>query len=285
MNETEMFEELGITKEETNNIINMFANWLKNNPTVIYGEANEYYRDYEFKYVKLDEDQKSYIDSVLSNISPEEVDNLINTINGLNFSVVEILPTENISTNTIYLVPLTSATTNNIYEEFIYLNNQWESIGTTQIDLSNYITKDTAEEITSTKTWLNNQEIRFKNPSNLNYRFHTLTDGRLRLGDNSDRTLMAFDQNGNVDLGTIRPKASTGVNIGGSGNSRWQDIYFQGSLKDDTYSIKLSDIVTNETFEDKLIEKGISDNVAVIIDLTEAEFTSAYVQETEEGEE
>lgn len=29
------------------------------------------------EYVKLDEDQKSYIDSVLSNISPEEVDNLI----------------------------------------------------------------------------------------------------------------------------------------------------------------------------------------------------------------
>ena len=216
--------------------------------------------------------------------SKEEVDSLINAINGLNFSIVEILPTENISTNTIYLVPLTSSTINNIYEEFIYLNNQWESIGTTQIDLSNYITKDTAEEITSTKTWLNNQEIRFKNPSNLNYRFHTLADGRLRLGDNSDRTLMAFDQNGNVDLGTIRPKASTGVNIGGSGNARWQDIYFQGCLKDDTYSIKLSDIITNETLEDKLIEKGISDNVAVIIDLTEAIITEAFVQ-VEEGEE
>ena len=63
--------------------------------------------------------------------------------NGINtnFQIVDTLPTENISTSTIYLVPSTKPEAENIYDEYIYVNNNWEHIGSTSIDLSDYVTK------------------------------------------------------------------------------------------------------------------------------------------------
>ena len=65
-----------------------------------------------------------------------EVDNLIAAIRTLSFEVVQTLPTSDIQTNVIYLVPSSTAATNNVYDEYIYVNNNWECIGSTQIDLS-----------------------------------------------------------------------------------------------------------------------------------------------------
>ena len=70
-----------------------------------------------------------------------EVRQLFSTISGLKLEVVTNLPTTNISSNTIYLKPLDSAKENNIYEEYIYINSKWETIGTTAVDLSNYALK------------------------------------------------------------------------------------------------------------------------------------------------
>lgn len=63
--------------------------------------------------------------------------------NGINtnFQVVNALPTENISTSTIYLVPSTTPGEENIYDEYIYVNGNWEHIGSTTVDLSDYVTK------------------------------------------------------------------------------------------------------------------------------------------------
>lgn len=54
---------------------------------------------------------------------------------------VDALPTENISTSTIYLLKTDNTDETNIYEEWIYVNSKWELIGTTEVDLSNYATK------------------------------------------------------------------------------------------------------------------------------------------------
>ena len=63
--------------------------------------------------------------------------------NGINtqFTVVQELPTTNISTSTIYLVPSAHSVAENIYDEYIYVNNDWEHIGSTSIDLTDYVTK------------------------------------------------------------------------------------------------------------------------------------------------
>lgn len=63
--------------------------------------------------------------------------------NGINtqFTVVQELPTIDISTSTIYLVPSAKPGAENIYDEYIYVNGNWEHIGSTTVDLSDYVTK------------------------------------------------------------------------------------------------------------------------------------------------
>ncbi len=53
------------------------------------------------------------------------------------YASVSLLPATGDS-NKIYLVSVSSSEANNIYEEYLYINNQYELIGTTEMDLSNY---------------------------------------------------------------------------------------------------------------------------------------------------
>lgn len=71
--------------------------------------------------------------------SKSEVNDLISAITTLDLRVVETLPTQDISTTTIYLVPKSSAGTNDAYDEYIYVSNNWEFIGSTQVDLTDYV--------------------------------------------------------------------------------------------------------------------------------------------------
>lgn len=76
-----------------------------------------------------------------------EINALIGAISTLNLLVVQTLPTEDISATTIYLVPRSTSETNNIYDEYIYVSNAWEKIGSTDIDLSNYYTKTQVDDL------------------------------------------------------------------------------------------------------------------------------------------
>ena len=66
----------------------------------------------------------------------------ISGLTGLELEVVEELPVSDIKTNTIYLVPKNDSENNNIYDEYLYIQENWELIGTTEVDLSNYYNKD-----------------------------------------------------------------------------------------------------------------------------------------------
>ena len=52
--------------------------------------------------------------------------------------VVTSLPTSNISTTTVYLLS-SGSDTNNLYTEYIYVNNKWEKLGEQKVDLTNYV--------------------------------------------------------------------------------------------------------------------------------------------------
>lgn len=56
------------------------------------------------------------------------------------FSVVTALPTENISSNKIYVIKSSSEETGNTYDEYFYVNSAWEKIGSfrASVDLSAY---------------------------------------------------------------------------------------------------------------------------------------------------
>lgn len=72
--------------------------------------------------------------------SKAEVDALISAATSGGFIVVQTLPTQDINPKAIYLVPKTTAEANDVYDEYIYVSNNWELIGSTDIDLSDYVT-------------------------------------------------------------------------------------------------------------------------------------------------
>lgn len=56
------------------------------------------------------------------------------------FQVVSSLPTTGVA-NKIYLVPSSNPETQNVLDEFIWVDNDWEKIGAVSVDLSNYFNK------------------------------------------------------------------------------------------------------------------------------------------------
>ena len=67
----------------------------------------------------------------------EEVQSLISAINSVTLQKVDSLP-EPGESNVIYLVPK-SGSGNDIYDEYIFIDGKPEHIGSTQVDLSNYV--------------------------------------------------------------------------------------------------------------------------------------------------
>jgi hypothetical protein len=93
------------------------------------------------------EDLKNYYKKS-ETYSQEEVNSLIGNLTRLTLQVVQELPevgTEHI----IYLVP-NNESGNNIYEEWIFVQSKWEMIGTTEVDLSNYYTKEEIDNMLQT---------------------------------------------------------------------------------------------------------------------------------------
>jgi len=72
---------------------------------------------------------KKYVDSMLSA--------------GFTAQIVSELPTENISSSILYMVPSSTPDDSSIYNEFLYIDGHgWEKIGSTSVDLTNYVTNE-----------------------------------------------------------------------------------------------------------------------------------------------
>lgn len=68
-----------------------------------------------------------------------EVDTIIGSLSHLALEIVASLPTQDISTTTIYLVETSAGS--HVYMQYAYIDNAWAQLGTTQIDLTNYYNK------------------------------------------------------------------------------------------------------------------------------------------------
>lgn len=80
--------------------------------------------------------------------SRDEINSLI--ANKQIYNIVSSLPTKNISLSTIYLVLKTKdANTSDLdsYDEYIYINNKWEHVGSFEADFSNYYTTDETDKL------------------------------------------------------------------------------------------------------------------------------------------
>lgn len=75
----------------------------------------------------------------------EAINTAISGITGISFEIVQALPATG-DPGTIYLMLSSSGATGDIYDEYIYINNAWEKIGTTAVDLSTYTQWDSQNE-------------------------------------------------------------------------------------------------------------------------------------------
>lgn len=75
------------------------------------------------------------------------IDDAIGGITGIDFQVVTSLPATGVK-GTIYLVSNSGSGTNS-YDEYIYVSDKWEKIGTTDVDLSGYMLKTDMVAITN----------------------------------------------------------------------------------------------------------------------------------------
>lgn len=76
----------------------------------------------------------------------DEIEELINIIPKFSIQPVDSLPTENISTTTVYLL-VSGDESQNLYTEYIYVNGIWEKLGTQMVDLSGYALKEDMDKL------------------------------------------------------------------------------------------------------------------------------------------
>lgn len=90
-----------------------------------------------------------------------ETDQMVSAIPKFAIEVVDTLPTSDISSTTVYLVPSVTEGPD-VYTEYIYVNSTWEQLGVQTVDLTNYYTKTEINTLLAdyyTKTEANNTFI------------------------------------------------------------------------------------------------------------------------------
>lgn len=79
--------------------------------------------------------------------SQTEINNKISAIPKFDIKVCEALPDSNISKTTVYLLKSPKEETNNLYDEYIYVNSKWEKLGTQTVgDVAGLSQRMTAAE-------------------------------------------------------------------------------------------------------------------------------------------
>ena len=104
--------------------------------------------------------QKNEGDRILAEREREEImRNLVEELKALaanRFKIVDVLP-EVGEFAVIYLVPSTTPSDNDVYDEWTYVSEKWEHIGSTRFEMDNYFTKEEVEDALATKANIQHQ--------------------------------------------------------------------------------------------------------------------------------
>lgn len=206
--------------------------------------------------------------------------------------VVQTLPTDNIDANTIYMILKSVPTTNNIYDEYMYINNAWELIGSTEVDLTNYYTKTESDNKYQNKLTVGNGiDITSDTISaKISGRFLTFVNNGLTIDTTTLGTSSSLRQKlaDDTDSYPLQPKLTAGTNItidannvisasGGSGTSDYADLTNKPSIN----SVTLSG---NKTTSDLGLQAEItSQNKLDADNVDDTNTTNKFVTSTEKS--
>ena len=127
----------------------LFTDWitiLNNNSVIIDDEAGTVRN----AIASANQQIQEIITNLLNYYTKAQVDELIQSIARLEIKLVDSVE-EVTEAGYIYLVPKESTEQKDIFDEYIFYNGKPELIGTTQIDLSNYYTKDEIDDLLENK--------------------------------------------------------------------------------------------------------------------------------------
>jgi hypothetical protein len=162
----------------------------------------------------------------------------------IKFIVVTTLPTTDIDTTAIYLVPKDTPSATDEFQEYIYDNNRWEKIGGTAIDLDNYMQKAIYDAdgngIVDNAERVNNHTVEDDVPSTLNETLEevakpaieSVEGSNILIDDALERSIESLEIEGKSEQAT-----RNGKNI-----VKFADIN-ETTLNGITYSVK-DDIIT-----------------------------------------
>ena len=120
----------------------------------------------------------------------------------------------------IYLYPIDTSDLTKGYYKYIWENNAWMDLGTTTIDLSNYVDLTTAQTITAAKS--------FAETSNQTYKgVITPVDDGLKIGTNVQDSFK-FSGYGTYVYNSLSP-VPTNTNLGNT-TYKWKDLYLSGRV-------------------------------------------------------
>ena len=171
---------------------------------------------------------KKYVDDKINEVLGEFKENEISLVNTTTYPDLNSFLASTGQEGFIYLYPIDTSDLTKGYYRYVWekVNGtyQWVSLGTTEIDLSNYVDLTSNQTISGTKTFS---------------------------GDIKVQNIYGTDNTHYLDLSgyaikfqrTIRPYANASLDIGSS-SYKWKDLYLSGYLKDGTNSIQISEIAT-----------------------------------------
>ena len=144
------------TKAESDDVVSQLQGEIDTKANADYLTSNYY--------------NKSEVYPISDVYSKEEMDDLcerlegkIDSISELSMVVVETLPDDIsqvvVEERVIYLIPSDTTEENSIYDEYLLINGNPERIGTTAIDLTNYVTFDHLNNNYYNKAYIDNLEF------------------------------------------------------------------------------------------------------------------------------
>ena len=132
----------------------------------------------------------------------------------------------------IYLYPIDANDLTKGYYQYIWESNTWLDIGTTQIDLSDYVTLSTNQTITGTKTFEGDLKVKGNGTTTVGQ--ITTTNYALKLG---------FGGINHITIGSNNFYTNVADYDLGSNSNKWRDAYISRYLTDGTYTITVANIV------------------------------------------
>lgn len=123
-----------------------FKQWILDTLSLIQENINDSISNHiENTTIHITQDDKDLWNATLQN-AKDYAKKLFDSVTSFTIEIVDTLPTENIKTMTIYFMRNEHDNESDYYEEYMYINDKWEIIGSTFVNLAPYLLKEDFEK-------------------------------------------------------------------------------------------------------------------------------------------